>query len=384
MEYLQKNIKDLEKKANLRRFPLAKNIGKYVELNAKKMLNLASNDYLGLALNSELKSKFLREIDIEKISFSYSSSRLLGGFFNEYEELEKLMADLFNSEASLVVNSGYHANLGILPAISDSKTLIIADKLVHASIIDGIILSRSDFVRYIHNDYEHLEKIILKNYANYNRIILVTESIFSMDGDESNLKKLVELKEKYKKILLYVDEAHAIGVVGNKGLGLAEKENCIEKIDFLVGTFGKAIASVGAYIICNKLVKENLINKMRPLIFSTALPPLNIAWTRFIMENINNFSKEREHLQKISEKLRLSIKQKYSQTMSFSHIIPLVFGESRTSLEKAEILCENGFYALPVRPPAVPAGSSRIRFSLNASITDDEISRLSQVISDIL
>ncbi len=214
--------------------------------------------------------------------------------------MENSLSQAFGGRAALLFNSGYHMNIGILPAVADSKTLILADKLVHASMIDGIRLSGAQYVRYRHNDLQHLEQLLQKYHDDdqIERIIVVTESIFSMDGDETDLAALVQLKKRFAKTMLYVDEAHSIGVRGQQGLGCAEQYNVIQEIDFLVGTLGKALAAVGGYIICHPIIKDYLINKMRPLIFSTAQPPIVMAWANFIFQKVLNAQSQREHLKK--------------------------------------------------------------------------------------
>lgn len=283
------------------------------------MLNLSSNDYLGLASCADLQKAFLEEWQEQKYPFSSSSSRLLTGNFTAYTELEQLLAERFNREAALIFNSGYHANTGILPALADKQSLILADKLVHASIIDGILLSGAPFQRYRHNDYEQLETLLKKSAGEYEQVFVVTESIFSMDGDVADLHRLVELKKSYPNVVLYVDEAHAIGVRGRNGLGIAEEQGCIGEIDLLVGTFGKALASMGAYIVCDRTIREYLINRMRPLIFSTALPPFQIAWTRFIFEQLPEIAPLRERLAQTSHILAEALKGKGGE-VSGSHI----------------------------------------------------------------
>ena len=260
------------------------------------MLNLSSNDYLGLASRQDLQEEFQASTQDRFYPYSSSSSRLLTGNFSVYTKLEKQIARSFDREAALIFNSGYHANTGILPALTDKQTLLLADKLVHASIIDGILLSGSPFLRYRHNDYDQLERLVQKNACQYETIIILTESIFSMDGDVADLNRLIAIKRQYPNILLYVDEAHAIGARGKTGLGIAEEQGCIQEIDLLVGTFGKALASMGAYLVCSRTIREYLVNTMRPLIFSTALPPFQIAWTSFIWEQLPSFTKERENL----------------------------------------------------------------------------------------
>ncbi len=176
--------------------------------------------------------------------------------------------------------------------------------LVHASLIDGARLSGAHFLRYRHNDYQHLERLLQEHHAHYERIIIVTESVFSMDGDCADLKQLVKLKQHYDKVALYVDEAHAIGAYGPTGLGLSEEQGCIAEIDLLVGTFGKALGSVGAYVVCSQLLKDYLINSMRPLIFSTALAPINMAWTYYLFKQLPQFHAKRQHLAQLSVQLK--------------------------------------------------------------------------------
>ena len=275
----------------------------------------------------------------------------------------------------MLFNSGYHANTGILPALADKQTLILADKLVHASIIDGILLSGAPFQRYRHNDYNQLETLLKKNAGQYEQLFIVTESIFSMDGDVADLRRLVELKKSYPNVCLYVDEAHAIGVRGKNGLGIAEEQDCIREIDLLVGTFGKALASMGAYVVCSRTIREYLVNCMRPLIFSTALPPAQIAWTRFIFERLPEFSSLREELTLTSHLLSDALEGKGGE-ISESHIIPYIIRENNDCISKAEELQRKGFYCLPVRPPTVPKGMARIRFSLTADITTEQLTQL--------
>lgn len=373
---MQQELQELKEHSNLRRLPQMTHDGREVVVNGKRMLNLSSNDYLGLAADRELREEFLKSLTPDTFLPTSSSSRLLTGNFSVYEELEAELVALFGTEAALVFNSGYHANMGILPAVSNTQTLILADKLIHASIIDGIRLSSARCIRYKHNDLSQLKRLLEQNHADYQQIIIVTESVFSMDGDEADLKALVQLKQSYDNVLLYVDEAHAFGVRGEHGLGCAEEAGCIQDIDFLVGTFGKAAASVGAYIVCTKVIREYLVNRMRTLIFTTALPPINIAWTLFIVRKLAGMQKRREHLAHISRILRKTLLAKGYACPSTSHIVPMVIGPSADTVLRAEELQRHGFYALPVRPPTVPEGTSRIRFSLTAEIREEEIKAL--------
>ncbi|WP_201580143.1 8-amino-7-oxononanoate synthase [Psychrobacter sp. Pi2-52] len=402
-ERLQTALADLKAKQQYRQLPDLQHDGRYVVNAGKALLNIASNDYLGLGGDTEMQAEFLTQVGqlstTHTPKMSATSSRLLTGNDIQLEALEEELQNwyqsaiekqsLADSKSVLVLNSGYHANLGILPALTTLpvKTLILADKLVHASIIDGMRLSQSKLVtyrRYRHNDYEHLAKFIEQADETVERIIIVTESIFSMDGDRADLPELVQLKSKDARIELYVDEAHAIGVLGDTGLGLAEETHTLADIDYLVGTFGKAFASMGAYIMCDEVVKQWLINAMRPLIFSTALPPINHAWTRFILAKMPTLTDQRAHLAQLSTMLSQAIDPQHRVTSAVqdisynSPIVPYILGDNARTLAKAQQLQAAGFYALPIRPPTVPANTARIRLVMNAKLTNEDCARLIQ------
>ena len=398
---LQESLNALKAANQYRQIPNLQHHEQYVISEGKRLLNIASNDYLGLGSNKQLQSDFLNQLNqfpIDSVPrMSATSSRLLTGNDEHLQALESELQEwyqnavdkknLSSSKSVLVLNSGYHANIGILPALTTLpiKTLILADKLVHASIIDGIRLSQSKLVsyrRYRHNDYEHLAKFIEQADSSVERIIIVTESIFSMDGDRADLAQLVQLKAKDARIELYIDEAHAIGILGDSGLGLAEETQTLADIDYLVGTFGKAFASIGAYIMCNDVVKHWLINQMRPLIFSTALPPINHAWTRFILAKMPSLTEQRLHLAQLSATLRDAIPERYrvslihQDTSYASPIVPYILGDNALTVEKAKQLQAAGFYALPVRPPTVPPNTARIRLVMNAALSLEDCQRL--------
>jgi len=382
--FFSEKLQQLAQIGQRRAFPQIEHQSKWIQQRGQNLLNLSSNDYLGIAAEPQFLSQFLAEMSQQPLPLTSSSSRLLTGNFPIYETLEQRIAQDYQRQACLLFNSGYHANIGILPAVTDRHTLIVADKLVHASIIDGIRLSECKWVRYRHNDYQHLSDILQKQAADYQRIIIVTESVFSMDGDIADLAALTALKQQYDNVLLYVDEAHAVGVFGEKGLGIAEQQGYIDQIDFLVGTFGKALASMGAFVVCDQAVKDYLINTMRPLIFSTALPPLNVAWSHFIWQQLANFHERRQHLANISQQLRTFIQQTLGFPMpSATNVVPYIVGENQRALEVAQRLQLRYFYALPIRPPTVPKGTARIRFSLTAAINEAEIAELMQTLKEL-
>ncbi|ENV70296.1 MULTISPECIES: 8-amino-7-oxononanoate synthase [Acinetobacter] len=378
LDHYAEQLDQLRQQGNFRQFRSNQQQGKTIEIQQQQMLNLSSNDYLGLASDLRLREQFFDETPNAQRLMSASSSRLLTGNFPAYEQLEATLTQLFHGRAALLFNSGYHMNIGILPALADAKTLILADKLVHASMIDGIRLSSAKYLRYRHNDLAHLQQLLTQYHAddNYERIIVVTESIFSMDGDETDLAALVALKQHFAKVMLYVDEAHAIGVRGQQGLGCAEQYGVIDAIDFLVGTFGKAVASVGGYLICDPIIRDYLINRMRPLIFSTAQPPICMAWTQFMLNQIVHMQAQRQHLAALSQSIQQGIQAKGFACPSTSQIVPVIIGDSTATVSKARQLQTAGFYVMPVRPPTVPQGSSRLRICLNTQFETADLTQL--------
>lgn len=345
-----RDIKDFENKDE-----------KYIYYKNKKLLNLSSNNYLGFADNKKITEEFLNTVG-DKYSFGSASARLLTGTLPIYKELENLISDLFKKEKTLLFNSGYHANVGINSSIASKGDVIFSDKLNHASIIDGMRLSEGKFFRFPHKNIEALEKLLIRERKNFNNAIIVSESVFSMDGDIADIEKLVELKEKYNCILI-LDEAHAFGVFGQKGLGVTEVLNITDKVDLIVGTFGKAIGSMGAFATGNKTLIEYLTNKARSFIFSTALPPINIAFSKWIIENKLPYTYQK----------RVNMLEICQKAGSESQIIPIIIGGNKETVDTCNILFHNGFFTLPIRPPTVPEGTSRLRLSLTTDITEKEI-----------
>lgn len=381
--YYKDILSSLEHDGCLRKLTDSTSHGRWITKDGIKAVNLSSNDYLGLSHDEKLLDTFFATLPHDSSLLSASSSRLLTGSHPTHHNVESLLRQLYNRDGALCFSSGYHLNTGILPAIADKQTLIIADKLVHASIIDGIRLTTADTLRFRHQDFDQIQRILNERHSKYERIIIVTESIFSMDGDITNLKRLVSLKQRYPNVILYVDEAHAVGARGQQGLGIAEEQNCIQDIDILCGTFGKALASMGAFVICSKTMQDYLINKARTFIFTTALPPLQMAWSRFVLEKIGTFNERRQWLTRASQQIREAILDKGIPCQSESHIIPFLVGDNHKAIMLAEEMQRHGFYVMPIRPPTIPQGSARLRFSLSASISRDEIDKLTHIIKQI-
>ncbi len=360
-------LHDLQASGSLRTLPT---------VDASTRINLSTNDYLGLNDRTDLIEEFLSHYSPAAGSMSAASSRLLTGNHHEYLRLEQCLTDLYDGQPALVFNCGYHANAGILPALTDKHDLIIADKLIHASLIDGMRLSEATVVRFRHNDMNHLRALLEKNRPHAANCFIVVESIYSMDGDTAPLEELVSLKREFNA-MLYVDEAHGVGVRGLRGEGLLSEKGLTGQADILIGTCGKALASEGAYAITNQTLRQFLINKCRTLIFTTGLPPVNIAWTRFVIEQMQDMTALRDNLKTLSTNFATLL-----GTTAESQIIPFVCGQNETAISLSAKLRKAGFYVLPIRHPTVPLGQARLRFSLKASMTLDELKPIKDLLLD--
>lgn len=346
--------------------------------------DLSSNDYLGLGKHPEYR-KMMYDLSSDNFTGSLSS-RLLYAGSPVYEELEYELAGLYGKEAALLFNSGYHANMGILPALTSSlpagkKALIVADKLVHASIIDGMRLCECDRARYRHNDMNHLERILEKGKNVYDLMIIVSESVFSMDGDVADIVSLARLRKRYPSALIYLDEAHAFGIYGDCGRGKASDAGCLADIDILVGTFGKAAASYGAFAVTSSVIRDLLVNRCRSLIFSTALPPLSAALdlefvralggkgclSSVVGRQRNLFFRNRDFFSESFFKACRKTGRDFRE--NGTNIFPYITGDDGSALELASVMRDAGFYIRAVRPPTVPPGTSRLRISVNASLS---------------
>lgn len=380
MDRIREELKQLQKSGMARRLqPLSGRSGGLVDFQGRRLINLSSNDYLGLAGDENFLDEFYRRRtpvnSAERYGLGTASSRLLTGDIDIAHELEQLLGRLYNQEAALLFNSGYHANIGIIPALFGKDDLIVSDKLNHASIHDGLQICRAPFKRFRHGDYDHLRSLLDRYRHCCRRLLIVSESVFSMDGDCAGLKTLVDLKHRYDA-MLYLDEAHAVGLYGEKGLGLAERDGCIDEIDLLVGTFGKACASIGAFLVCSSDIREYLINRSRSLIFTTALPPVVISWNHFVMNRLADMGDKRRHLGDIADRLRKSLEDQGLRTGGSTNIVPVIIGDAQKAVEGAQMLQKRGFYVLPVRPPTVPAGTSRFRLSLTADLHFGQLAEL--------
>jgi 8-amino-7-oxononanoate synthase len=351
-----------------------------ISINNNSYIDFSSNDYLGLAENENLKEKAIKTL--QEHGMGSTGSRLISGDYTITHKLEKETAKLKNKASSLLFNSGYQANVGIISCLLDKQDAIFADKYSHASLLDGIKLSGAKLFRFKHNNISHLEELLKKHRHKFSNALIITESIFSMDGDKAPLKEISQLKTKYNCLTL-VDEAHATGLFGENGSGLVNETNTTTNTDLIVGTFGKALGGFGAYVACSEEIKHFLINSCRSFIYSTALPPAVSAWN---LESINMLYKEPERRQSVLEKatiLRKAIQDLGLATPSESQIVPIITGGINNTIPIAQAFTDAGYWVLPIRPPTVPKGQSRIRISINWHHSLDSIQSLIGTIRNI-
>lgn len=385
--FIEKELCKIKEQGRYREFkPLADRHSSKVTFEGKQLLNLSSNDYLGIGGDRELHRTFYDELDTVSLTEGYGlgscSSRLLTGDHGVNHRLETLLASSYGKQSSLLFNSGYHANIGILPALTTKNDLIISDKLNHASLVDGMRLSRADSKRYRHTDYDHLNALLAKHRQEYKNVTIVSESVFSMDGDVADVQILAELKNRYD-CQLYLDEAHSVGLYGANGLGIAEQQGVLKEVDILVGTFGKAFGSMGAYLLCTSIMKDFLINRSRSLIFTTALPPIISRWNLFVFSRLGSFSDKRSKLAKHSSTLRKTLSAAGLETAGTTNIVPVMIGDDTLTTELAQSMQEYGYLVLPVRPPTVPEGTSRFRLSLTADMNWDDLKHVAGTIASL-
>lgn len=344
--------------------------GKYVTQNNRRLLNLSSNDYLGISTYKDVGQEFLKNYDKP---LSVPSARLLCANTSSYEKLEELLKNKFNKEAALLFNSGYHANVGIYSALAKKSDVVFCDRLNHASIIDGIHLGGADLIPFKHANYEDLESKLIRYSKKYANVIISTEALFSMDGDFCDIKKLVELKEKYGAILI-VDEAHSFGVYGG-GLGFCAQEGMLDKVDLIMATFGKAVGSYGAFCVGCKALIDYLINFSRSFIFSTVFPQISAEFAYFVLQNyIFSSDKFQNKLLKLTDIVHKRLCG--LNILGSSYIVPVVLGENQKALEFSKTLMDKGFYCLPIRYPTVAKNSARLRISLSAAIEQADLEPL--------
>ena len=339
--------------------------------DGRALLNFSSNDYLGLASHPLLRSRAAEFTD--RFGTGATSSRLVCGSNPGFDRVESTLAQLKQTAKALILNSGYQANISLVPALADRRSLILIDRCCHSSLIQGAVLSRCRMQRYRHGDLDHLRNLLAGSAeTEYSRRIIVTESVFSMDGDQSDIATLVGIAAEFDALLV-VDEAHATGVLGARGMGLT----CGHAVDLCIGTFGKALGSFGAYVACGEKLWEFLINCCSGFIYTTALPPAVVGAVDAALELVPQMDAERQTLLSNADYLRGALQdQGWEVGDSSAQIVPLMVGVEDQALALNGYLEDNGILAVAIRPPTVEQGRARIRLALNAQHQRQDLDQL--------
>ena len=338
-------------------------------------VNLCSNDYLGLAADPRLKQAAIEAVASAR-QMGATGSRLLSGNSREWEELETEFAEFAGAESALYFSSGYAANMGLLSSVLQPGDIVFSDALNHASLIDGMRLSGAEKVIYPHGDLQFLEDALRENSRGPGAKVIVTESIFSMEGDVARIEDLLRLAKTYGAELI-VDEAHALGVRGPEGRGVVAELQLEREIFAIVYTCGKALASAGAFVCCGAPLKEFLVNRARTFLFSTALPPYIAQQIHAALAIVHKEDLRRKNLHEISIALRAGLSAAgLNHGASSTQIVPVILGGNEAALRVATQLQAAGFAVRAIRPPTVPAGTARIRISLTSRITLADVDRL--------
>ena len=338
-------------------------------------VNLCSNDYLGLAADPRLKQAVIEAVASAR-QMGATGSRLLSGNAREWEELETEFAEFAGAESALYFGSGYTANVGLLGSVLRPGDIVFSDALNHASLIDGIRLSGAHKLIYPHGDMQFLEDALREKSSSPGAKVIVTESIFSMEGDVARIDHLLRLAKTYGAELI-VDEAHALGVCGPEGRGVVAELKLEREIFATVYPCGKALASAGAFVCCGAALKEFLVNRARTFLFSTALPPYVARQIHAALDIAREEKSRREHLNEISIALREGLSAAgLNYGASSTQIVPVILGSNEAALRVAAQLQAAGYAVRAIRPPTVPAGTARIRVSLTSRITLADVHRL--------
>lgn len=354
-----------------------------VRIGGRELVNFSSNDYLGLSRHPEVIERARRWL--HEFGAGSGASRLVTGHLAALEALEGRIARAKKTEAALVMASGWQCNASVLPALLDkalwgAEPIVFADKLIHASLHAGLELSGAKRYRYRHDDLGHLEELLQAHAGKPGPRFIVTETVFSMDGDVTDMAALCDLARRWNAFL-YVDEAHATGVLGEQGFGLSPGMGA----DLVMGTFSKGMGSFGAYVACSARLRDYLVNRASGLVYATALPPPVLGAIDAAIDLVPRLEGERTHLQLMARRLRDGLKARGLDTgPSASQIVPLIMGDERRTLDLAKALECRGMLGIAIRPPTVPPGTSRIRFALSSVHSEADIEALLAVICQCL
>ncbi len=372
--FLKEKIQELKDQGVYRKLPVLEGPNEAeVILNGKKVINLSSNNYLGFANHPRLKKASIEAI--EKYGAGAGAVRTIIGNMTIHEELEELLAKFKREEAAMVYQSGFNCNAGTIQAVTEKGDIIISDELNHASIIDGSRLSRADKAIYKHADMDSLEQVLKESRDKYRNILIITDGVFSMDGDIAKLPEIVELAEKYEA-MTYVDDAHGSGVLGESGRGTVDHFGLHGRVDFTIGTLSKAIGVVGGYVAGSKTMQEWLNHRGRPILFSTSLTPASAG---AIIEAITMLMETTEYTDRLWKNARY-FKQKlgalgFNTGHSETPITPVIIGDEAKTMEFSRKLFENGVFVSGIVFPTVPKGTGRLRCMVTAGHTEEQLDR---------
>jgi len=367
---LLEELEDLKKQSNYRELKVLKD---------DYILDFSSNDYLDLNLDKKFKKIFTDNIDNNNISFGSCGSRLLGGNHSEIRDFEDEIDEVFKKK-SLVFGSGYDANTTVIETFYSKGDIIFTDRYNHASIYDGLMNSGVKIVRYKHLDYLDLEKKLEKYRNSCKRSLIITESIYSMDGDIVDLDRVVSLKNRYDS-QLYLDEAHSYGVLG---YGLAYTKSLVEDVDFIMLGLGKGGSSNGGILILDDIARSYIINRGRKFIYTTAPSPIQTSWNRYVFKNIPSLECKREKLNLLKKIFYKKLKGKNIETISTEQIISIIIGDNKRCIDISQILRKEGYLVYPIKEPTVPKGTARIRLTLTADMEVEKLEKFVEILEKIL
>ncbi len=374
LDFLEEKISQLKEQGVFRELPeLNGPSGAVSVINGREVINLSSNNYLGFANHPRLKKAAIQAV--EKYGAGAGAVRTIIGTMDIHNRMEKLLADFKREEAVIVFQSGLTCNSGTIPAVVDEGDLIISDELNHASIIDGCRLSKADVLRYRHSDMEDLERVLKENAHKYRNRLIITDGVFSMDGDIARLPEIVELAEKYE-CMTYIDDAHASGVLGESGRGTVDHFNLHGRVDFTIGTLSKAIGVMGGYVAGKKVLIDWLKHRGRPFLFSTAHPPAVVG---AVIEAVKMLMESTEYTDKLWDNARY-FKQKlqglgFNTGKSETPITPVIIGEEAKAMQFSDRLFQGGVFAQGIAFPTVPRGTARVRTIVTAAHTREQLDR---------
>ncbi len=374
LKYLQDKVEGLKADGVYRKLPVLGGANEAVcTLNGKEVVNLSSNNYLGFASHPRLKKAAIEAV--EKYGVGAGAVRTIVGNMDLHELLEEKLAEFKREEAVMVFQSGFNCNAGAIQALTDKGDIIISDELNHASIIDGVKLSKADKAVFKHSDMADLERVLEEHSGKYNTMLIITDGVFSMDGDVAKLPEIVELAEKYGA-LTYVDDAHGSGVLGENGRGTVDHFGLHGRVDFSIGTLSKAIGVIGGYVAGKKVMQEWLNHRGRPILFSTALPPAAVG---AINEALDMLTESSEYTDKLwhnakyfKEKLN---KLGFNTGNSETPITPVIIGDEAETMQFSKNLLDAGVFVSGIVFPTVPKGTGRVRCMVTAGHTEEQLDR---------